>query len=213
MRKYAIGYLDESSEEIRDFKRFAHKDFDIKDFMPLADPDELIQELLDAHIDALIVDFDLKEENSEIGYFGDEVIERLLTIRYNFPVFIFTNHDEEATDHSKNVDIVIDKSEMKANPQKLLKKIRLKIEKYYNEIKDKENRLLELLNKKQTTTLIPSEEQELIECDDFIEKTLNKRTSIKNDIKGEYSSDVNEMIKLLNKIDETILKIQKPNNE
>ena len=213
MRKYTIGYIDESSSEIRDFKRFAYKDFDIKDFAPLTNIDELIQEILNAHVDAIIVDFDLKEENAEISYFGDEIIEKFLMIRQNFPVFVFTNHDEEATDHSKNIDIVIDKKEMSENPQKLLKKIRLKIEKYYKEIKEKEDRFFELLKKKNEITLTDIEKNELIDCDDFLEKSLNKRSAIKAYIKEEYSSDVNEMMKLLNKIDETILKVRTTENE
>ena len=216
MRKYTIGYVDESDEDVRLFQRFADEFFNIKEFTPVPDPDELVSDILSSNIDALIVDYDLKEESPEIGYFGEAIIEKVLAVKEGFPVFIFTSHDEEGeiTEQSNNVDIVIDKEDMSNNNKnKLLKKIGQKIDNYYKQIKEKEDRLLELLKKKNDVGLNHEEEDELIECDDFLEKTLNKKHSIKLHIKESYKNDVKDMIKLLNKIDETIQKINHSNDE
>ena len=216
MRKYTIGYVDESDEDVRLFQRFADEFFNIKEFTPVPNPDELVSDILSSNIDALIVDYDLKEESPEIGYFGEAIIEKVLAVKEGFPVFIFTSHDEEGeiTEQSNNVDIVIDKEDMSNNNKnKLLKKIGQKIDNYYKQIKEKEDRLLELLKKKNDVGLNHEEEDELIECDDFLEKTLNKKHSIKLHIKESYKNDVKDMIKLLNKIDETIQKINHSNDE
>ena len=216
MRKYTIGYVDESDEDVRLFQRFADEFFNIKEFTPVPDPDELVSDILSSNIDVLIVDYDLKEESPEIGYFGEAIIEKVLAVKEGFPVFIFTSHDEEGeiTEQSNNVDIVIDKEDMSNNNKnKLLKKIGQKIDNYYKQIKEKEGRLLELLKKKNDVGLNHKEEDELIECDDFLEKTLNKKQSIKLHIKESYKNDVKDMIELLNKIDETIQKINHSNDE
>ena len=216
MRKYTIGYVDESDEDVRLFQRFADEFFNIKEFTPVPDPDELVSDILSSNIDVLIVDYDLKEESPEIGYFGEAIIEKVLAVKEGFPVFIFTSHDEEGeiTEQSNNVDIVIDKEDMSNNNKnKLLKKIGQKIDNYYKQIKEKEGRLLEHLKKKNDVGLNHKEEDELIECDDFLEKTLNKKQSIKLHIKESYKNDVKDMIELLNKIDETIQKINHSNDE
>jgi hypothetical protein len=216
MRKYTIGYIDESEDDIDYFKRFADEDFDIIDFMPVPNPDELVTNILSTHIDVLIVDYDLKEENPTIGYYGEEIIEKVLAIKEGFPVFIFTSHDEDGdvTEQSHDVDIVIDKADMaNKNEKKLLRRIKQKIDNYYKRIKVTEDRLLELLQKKDKSELTFEEEDELIECDDFLERTLNKTHSIKHHIKEVYRKDVKGMIELMNQIDETIKKINPSNDE
>jgi hypothetical protein len=210
MRKYTIGYVDESDEDVRLFQRFADEDFEIKEFTPIPNLEELVSDILGSNIDALIVDYDLKEESPEIGYYGEAIIEKILSIKDGFPVFIFTSHDEEGevTEQSSDVDIVIDKEDMSNNNKtKLLRRIRQKIDNYYKQIKNKEKRLFELLKKKNEDTLTDEEEDELIECDDFLEKTINKSHSIKEKVKAFYKDDVKDMIELLNKIDETVQKI------
>jgi hypothetical protein len=216
MGKYTLGYVDESSTEVKKFKRFAYQDFDINDFTPIAEFDDLVSEILSSNIDALIVDHDLKEENPEIDYFGGAIIEKILSIKGGFPVFIFTSHDEDGdvTEQSNDVDIIIDKADMSNNNKnKLLKRIRQKIDNYYKQIDIKEKRLLALLKKKKEETLSGPEEDELIECDDFLEKTLNKSHSIKQHVKESYKDDVKDMILLLNKIDETVQKMNHSHGE
>jgi hypothetical protein len=216
MGKYIIGYVDESSTEVKKFKRFAYQDFDINDFTPIAEFDDLVSDILSSNIDALIVDHDLKEENPEIDYFGGAIIEKILSIKGGFPVFIFTSHDDDGdvTEQSIDVDIVIDKADMSNNNKnKLLKRIRQKIDNYYKQIASKEKRLLTLLNKKKKETLSGEEEDELIECDDFLEKTINKSYSIKKHFKEFYKDDVKDMIQLLNQIDEKFQKIDHSHGE
>jgi hypothetical protein len=209
MRKYTIGYVDESDEDVRLFSRFADEIFNIKDFTPIPNLDELVGDILNSNIDALIVDYDLKEENPEIGYYGESIIDKVLLVKEGFPVFIFTSHDEEGeiTEQSNDVDIVIDKEDMSNNKNKLLKRIKQKIDNYYKQIETKEKRLLELLKKKNEEELTVDEEDELIECDDFLEKTINKSHSIKQHVKESFKDDVKDMIELLNRIDDTVQKM------
>ena len=206
MSKYKIAYIDESDVDIRKFQRFARNYFEVIPVKPNREKEITAATILESHIDAVIADFDLSEQDETIHYTGADLVSLILEERELFPVFILTSYEDDAISKGEDVNIVYEKSEM-ANGEKFLERVKTQIEKYYNKLNEAEIRLLALIEKGKAAKLDAQEEAELEELDSLIEKSLNKKIIIPDKIKKDTEED--KLGDLLKKVDELANKLEK----
>ncbi|MFN8251187.1 MAG: hypothetical protein U0V75_04835 [Ferruginibacter sp.] len=206
MAKYRVAYIDESDVDIRKFQRFARNYFDVTAFKPNRIKEVTVSNILESHVDAVIADFDLSEQNETIHYTGADIVSLILEAREMFPVFILTSYEDDAVSQGEDVNIVYEKSEM-ANGEKFLERVKTQIEKYYNKLDEAEKRLLNLIEKGKTAKLDAQEEKEIAELDSLIEKSLDKKIIIPDKIKN--ASEEDKLGDLLKKVDELAKKLEK----
>jgi hypothetical protein len=202
MAKYKIGYIDESKEDVRAFQRYASHMFEVAPIKPVPEIDVLVKNILDNHVEALVVDFDLNEHDNTIHYNGINVVELILNKLESFPVFVLTSYATDAEENGYDVNIVYEKNLMYNKDSKFLQRIQTQIEKYKHRVENAENRILELLEKNKKSELTFSEEMELADLNLFIEKTLNKEAA-----KGFKPTNEKRIFEILHKVDNIIKKI------
>ena len=80
MNKYKVAYIDEVGEDIREFQRFAIDFFDVIPIEPVKEIDELVSSILENHVDAIVVDYNLIEydKTHTINYQGNDVVNKIL---------------------------------------------------------------------------------------------------------------------------------------
>ncbi len=210
MSKYKVAYIDEEESDIREFQLYAKDDFEVIPIKPVPELYDLLKEIEDSSVDAVIVDFDLTDKDPTIHYKGNDVVEAIRSVRSNYPVFILTSFDGDAIEGSEDVNIIYIKDLM--SEKEFEEKVKFKervikqIAHYKKNIADKEKRLLQLKTLRDKKELTPEQERELIELDSFIEKSLNKINSIPKEIKSEtYDAKLSG---LLEKTDEILKKLQ-----
>lgn len=112
MARPSIAYVDEQSDERDNFYGDAYFSELFENIYPIA-PDQNIDvtlsEILDLKIDALVTDFNLSDAGP-IGYSGEDLVARLLSIRKDFPCFIRTSWEEDALRTSADVNRVYSKN-------------------------------------------------------------------------------------------------------
>lgn len=211
MKKFRIGYIDETGSEIRAFQRWAKPVFEVIPFPPIPNIEELVENLLTAHLNAIVADFNLSYGDPTIHYNGHDVISKILERREAFPVFVLTSYEAAALPETDDVNNVYDKNRMNEawNPsdvRHLLNRFKLQIEKYLKKIDEQEKRLTELLNIKQQRTLDAREENELIELDSKLEKELDKPSAVPQSLKE--TTNINRLSSLIGKVDALLQKIE-----
>ena len=221
MSKFKVAYIDELGEDIREFQRFADDTFDIVPITPVKELDELVSTILDEHVDAIVVDFNLIEfdKTNTINYQGSDVVDRISEKLEDFPIFILTSYDEDAIDNNEDARIVFEKKIMYASKEqpeiyeagiKFKKLINKQIEKYQLRIQEAETKLLVLIEESKTRPLNAFEEQELIKLDGEIERAFDKESQIPDRVREILEED--KLSKLLNKVDELAKKLNKDND-
>jgi hypothetical protein len=223
MNKYKIAYIDEVSEDIRDFQRFASDIFDVIPILPIGGEDgldKLLNSILENHIDAVVVDHNLIEfdKTATINYLGNDVVNMILERLEGFPVFVLTSYDEDAIDNNEDAKIVFEKKLMYASKEqpelfesgiKFKKLINKQIEKYKVRLEEAEKKLLELINLSKERQLDAFEEQELIKLDGEIERSLDKESQIPDKVRKMIEED--KLSELLNKVDDLAKKLGSTN--
>ncbi|MBK7379261.1 MAG: hypothetical protein IPJ03_09670 [Ignavibacteriales bacterium] len=206
MSKYKVAFIDESDIDIRKFQRFARNYFEVIPIKPSKEKEATASTILESHVDAIIVDFDLSEQDASIHYNGADLVSLILEERELFPVFILTSYEDDAVSKGEDVNIVYEKSEM-VNGEKFLERVKAQIEKYYFKLEESEKRLLALIEESKKRKLDALEEDEIMKLDSLIEKALDKKSPLPNKIrKATESSDLSELLK---KVDELANKLDK----
>ncbi len=211
MAKYRIGYIDETGSEIRAFQRWAKPVFEVIPFLPTPNIEELVENLLSAHLNAVVADFNLNYGDPTIHYNGHDIISKIIERREGFPVFVLTSYEAAALPETDDVNNVYDKNRMNEgwNPddvRHLLNRFKLQIEKYLKKIAEQEARLIELLNLKNQRKLDINEENELIELDSKLEKELNKPSAVPQSLKE--TTNIYKLSSLIGKVDALLQKIE-----
>ena len=212
---YKILFIDEEQDDIDSFFDYIEEkdvdgEFEIKSVLPSKSLEEMVEEIISYHPDAIVTDFMLNEIKTlidyNIPYNGVELVEEILMQREGFPCFVITSFDDEAISKSDDVNLVYIKGilhgteiESKAKAS-FLDRVKNQIIHYQTNLVTAENRIIELLQKKEETALNANEEEELIHLDGLIEKALDKRYNIASHIKTESESE--SLTQLLNKVDE-----------
>lgn len=211
---YKVAYIDEVDSDIRSFKRSvllrANEKFEVVSFKPKSSITETVKEIFESHVDAIVADFRLSEEDPTVHYNGSDVIREILNIRKDFPVFILTSFEDDAIDKGFDVNIVYEKKEIQESP-KFFEKVITQIKKHKAKVEMAEIRLLELIGKRKKEALTYAEEEELIELDSVIEKNLDKKGAIPDDFKKNTNTE--RLNDLINKTDELIREIKSKNND
>ncbi|NIJ54015.1 hypothetical protein [Dyadobacter arcticus] len=206
MTKYKVAYVDESDIDVRRFQRFSYNHFDVTIIPPLPLLEDTSDLVIESHVDALVADFDLSEQNSAIHYNGTDLVSSILGKMEGFPVFILTSFEDDAISKGEDVNIVYEKKEMDQG-EKLLDRIRIQIDKYKHKLERDENRLLELLLDGQNRNLNAFEIEEIAELDQRIEKALDGESRIPNELR--QSKDTRKLSELLTKVDMLAQKLRK----
>ena len=92
--KYKIGYVDEDESDIgRFYQQFIKKydaSYQIVDFVPSESIEELVEDILQENLDAVIIDFQLNEYES-VDYKGHMVVEMLKERKKGLPCVLLTS--------------------------------------------------------------------------------------------------------------------------
>ena len=193
--RFLIGYVDEDQDDVMYFETLFSDYFDIISYIPdsSTEVDDIIEWVFANNLDLVIVDFNLKENHS-VKFYGNCIIETLNELRYNFPMFIFTGFENDALIESDESidDLIRYKNSAMKDYKATAKRILNKIEKYYSELNNSKMRHSELISKE---SLTPSEEDELLELDVFLEKSYGKKGTTPRSLKkSSYLTKLNELI-------------------
>ena len=181
MTKYSIGFVDEDPQEIR---RYANRlepvgfnviDYGIEKGLKL---DELLNRIYDSEIDLVMVDF-LLNERGILGFNGDQVIREFKKIKPEFPMIIFTSKDKQAYPAVDDVNLIYDKARIRdydAELQRFITVLSKNIEKYRNDIKQREDRIKELIAKRESGEELDAEEKSNLYRLQFELSNLDQRT-------------------------------------
>lgn len=191
--KYKIGYVDEESQWIDKFQLALSDAFEIQVF-PLNEAislNDLIQLILNANLDCLIVDYELKEA-ALVPFNGDEIVDEIKGRYPYFPMFIITSKEEEyVLTQVEDNEIVRLKEELTDRPQILIQRIQNKINNYYTQIEGAKKAIDEFVKlKNDGKTLEPLQEEELYEKYLFLEKVFPEEKLLPDSLTAPESVNV-----------------------
>lgn len=205
--KYKIGYVDEDEADINSFLRRFCDYFEIETLKPNSTTTihDVISWISGSKLDMIVVDFDLKERLG-VDFNGNDILEELNEHYLNFPMFMLTSHEKIAINKSDASidDVIYSKSIVKKNLELFIIRFNNKISKYKSEISIAQKRHEQLARKSELTL---EEEDELLNLDDFIENTCDKKGSTPKVMKNTKSlKKLNELVdkaeNILQKIDQ-----------
>ena len=182
----------------------AYEEIKVEAIAPPEKIDEIVQNVMEGDIDAVVTDFDLRDKGDSATYYGDEVIEGILKIKPDFPVFIFTSVEPQALEHAQSVYYVYDKKLMNDKEKTFLSKIEKEIKNYYDRITKWKKDFAELKLKKIKNKISAKEEEYLIELDNLLEKAINQKTSIASQIKSDQKETLETLLKKTDEILEQV---------
>jgi len=208
--KFKLGIIDEEKSEVEEFFRFFEEAFEPIEIELVNDKQEIIQNIIDAQVDAVVIDYKLME-HSNLTFNGNELFKELNDKLYNFPAFIMTNYPPDARNHRIEPFRIVSKEFMQPEKDKpkykdgldLIASIQSLIKNYKDELIEKEERLLALINKrKRGGKLSDFEEEEMVELDTFLEKSINNRSRLPK--KWKRPAEVSKLDELIKDTQELI---------
>ena len=176
--------------------------------------EEMIDVIIKINPDALITDFMLNEKKTSISYGVDyngiELVKKFTTIRDSYPCFVMTSFDDDAVRESDDVNIVYIKdilhSEKSSNVKaSFLEKVVSQITHYKARIASAESELMRLLELRQNGNANINDENRIIELDQFLEHSLDKRSSIPKAFKELSNTD--RLQDILSKVDTLLSRV------
>ena len=192
-----IAYIDEKDDErdnlftdAFDSELFA----EIYRVEPLQNIDEMLAYILSLDIDALITDFNLTEA-APLEYSGEQLVERFLAVRAEFPCLIRTAYEEDALSSAADVNRVYSKdiSADAHSGRSLFERIALQIKKHQELVEGWQVELEKLV-------AIPAEErrardvERLIELDHKLEATLGADAQVPKGVKVDVLAKRHELL-------------------
>jgi DNA-binding NarL/FixJ family response regulator len=213
---YKVIFIDEEQEQqelFQDYMEAVAEQINVACFFPKAEIEEMLQEIDEQHPDAIVTDYllnDIKENvKYNISYTGVDLVRQYRAMRPNFPCFIITSFDNDAVSETDDVNLIYVKNILN-NKEEGVKvhfydKIREQISKYQKSIESAKNELQSLLTKKENGDIDPTQEQRIIELDDFLEKSLDNYDALPSEIKKISSLD--KLTSMIVKVDELLEKI------
>jgi len=188
---YKIGFIDEEKTQIQHFYQTFKNDFEIYQFelTQNVEPEGLIRETFDEHLDALIIDYRM---NGFFGFNGDLIVEKLNEINPFFPKIVLTSFPLEALDFVDDANIVNTKDiwsgDSASDLEIFIKKLNRLIRTYYEKINDTEEELKVLEEKRKTSGLEPIEEDRYVKINNFLSKVAGQSKDLPRDF---YSQETN----------------------
>lgn len=207
---YRLGYIDEDAGQRSSFYQFLKDDFDITLFEinDETDVDSLVEDVFQSGIDMLVLDFRL-DEGEYLDFNADSIIEKIQERNLYYPLVILTSHELDALDHISNANLVNGKEEMLGPKVDVFKqKLTKIIQVYQSQLSDAENTIKNLEFKRQSgTALTQPEEDQYVELNAFLEKTMSANSTISRTF---YSEGTNKKLDdLIEKTEALLSKIEK----
>lgn len=99
--KYTIAIMDEESKERNHFINFFEDTFNVVEIPFVATVDDLIDKIKTEQIDALAIDYKLKDHKSKFTKNGDFYFKEIMNRLQDFPSFVLTQDPDKAKRESK----------------------------------------------------------------------------------------------------------------
>ena len=182
--KYTLGIVDEEQTELNRLHNFFENDFNVEEINKFKSIDNLVSYIKSEGIDALAIDYRLKEHNTKFNVNGDVIFKDLLSNLKGYPAFILTNDSIKAKKESKSINsfFIIDKEKTHlikpSEKNEFFREINANIKLYKDSITSKMKRLKVLSNKNNRGKLTDSEENEFLELNNDLSKSLTGTTPI-----------------------------------
>ena len=214
--KYKILFIDEEKRQQDEFADFMDHYLDRVELIccyPLSTLVDTIAMIDELHPDAIVSDFKLNDIKDDIKYNvsfdGSELMDAYLDERPGFPCFVLTSFDDEAIYRSHDLNIVYLKRDL--HPSKddkitFADRIIQKIVSYQTEISNAQERLNDLMELRRNNQATSKDEQELIELDSFLERSLGQKTQVPAGMKE--LSNMNRLNELIGKADAILAKLE-----
>lgn len=214
--KYKILFIDEEKRQQDEFADFMDHYQDRVELIcryPLSTLVDTIAMIEELHPDAIVSDFKLNDIKDDIKYNvnfdGSELMDAYLDERPGFPCFVLTSFDDEAIYRSHDLNIVYLKRDL--HPSKddkitFADRIIQKIVSYQAEISNAQERLNDLMELRRNNQATSKDEQELIELDSFLERSLGQKTQVPAGMKE--LSNMNRLNELIGKADAILAKLE-----
>jgi len=164
--KYRVAYLDENDGWLNTFYQTFKKEFEIILFKidSSSSIEEIVKKLFNEQLDAIVTDY-LLEEEGNVSFNGNKIVETVRMYKPHFPIIMLTAHELQAISHMDDVHIIYGKSILDGESEEELElfksKIKSNIANYYSKIDSTRKRVEELSKKKNETGLELPEEDEL----------------------------------------------------
>lgn len=167
--KYKIAYIDEDNGWINTFYQTFKSDFEILriEVTPHSSVQTILDLLLSSDLDAIVTDY-LLEENAEVPFNGNKIVEEIKKIKPHFPIVMLTSFPTQAIGHTDDVHIIYNKNILSVENERenedleiFKTKIQSNISNYYKKIEDTNRKIEELVEKKNNEGLNISDEEEL----------------------------------------------------
>lgn len=197
--KFKVAYIDDNPTQIRSFQRSAGEDFDIVKIPLKKNLDSVVSQIFDEKVNAVVIDYDLREGNNKISYQGDDIFKKVTERVDNFPAFILTSHVNEAERQSIDINAIYDRE-----ADNFLKRVKRQIENHLKNLKLVESEFTKLKSRKKRNLV---QEERMIELDTFIERSLDKRSELPKTLKK--TSDLKKLNELIQETDKLIKEIKK----
>ena len=211
--KYTIAIMDEEPNERNKFINFFENDFNVIEITYVLNIDELIEKIKSEHIDAIAIDYKLKDHKSKFVENGDFFFKQLISKLQEFPSFVLTKDSEKAKKESKLIKprFIIDKEILHSTDEKkvseFLEEIKMEITSYKSSFDNKLARLKELRERRKEKNLDQSLENEYLILNNEISLSLtgyetlpmkyfSQETNAKLD---EIISETNKLIRKISK--------------
>lgn len=166
--KYRIAYIDEDKGWINTFYQTFKNEFEILriEVNQESSIESILSNIYLNNLDAIVTDY-LLEENADVPFNGNRIVEELKKHRPHFPIIMLTSFPTQAIGHTDDVHIIYSKDILTVENESdqedleiLKKKIQSNISNYYKKFEDTNARIEFLINKKNTIGLeIPDEEE------------------------------------------------------
>jgi len=167
--KYKIAYIDEDKGWINTFYQTFKNDFDILriEVNSESSVEAILEILISNDLNAIVTDY-LLEENAEVPFNGNRIVEELKKIKPHFPIVMLTSFPTQAIGHTDDVHIIYNKNILSVENDRekeeleiFKTKIQSNISNYYKKIEDTNTRIEQLVEKRNSQGLDIPEEEEL----------------------------------------------------
>lgn len=167
--KYKIAYIDEDKGWINTFYHTFKNDFEIfrMEVNQESSVESIILDIQINELDAVVTDY-LLEENAEVPFNGNKIVEALKSTRPHFPIIMLTSFPTQAIGHTDDVHIIYTKDILTIENDKdqeeldvFKNKILANISNYYKKINETNLKIEQLIEKRNSLGLDIKEEEEL----------------------------------------------------
>ena len=165
-----IAYIDDDRGHLDYFPyyidQYAHGLIEVYTFYPKPDLESFILEILSLGVQAVVVDYRLREKDPTIKYNGTSIIKEIRRIKKDYPVFILTAYDEDAQEVASDVNLVYEKDKVFDDSgdymDTFIKKVYRQIDKYLSKIETIELLTKDLLEQRKNGFLGLEKETQLL---------------------------------------------------